>query len=154
LAQLFSLGGIEHRVALYRFVCLKGAVTIIALVVVILVSAIFGYRAIFPSAPQRAGVVKTVAEGRMIAKSGMDYLSQLRTEGLLPGVATNEHGNAAISGRLSFYPYSLTVRFTKAGEVFTNNYTIVQIKKDLPWQLKRAWQTGSNGQIIQEWTVK
>jgi hypothetical protein len=133
---------------------MRSTVTIIVLVVVILVSAIFGYRTLFPSAPKKADVVKTIEEGQIVAKAGMDYLSQLRQEGGLPGVATNEHGNAYISGRLSDYPFSLTLRFNKEGEASTNNYTIVQIKKDSPWQLKRAWQTDSNDQIIQEWTVK
>jgi hypothetical protein len=133
---------------------MKSTFTITALVVVILVSAIFGYHALYPSAPKRAGVVRTVAEGQTIASSGMEYLSQLRREGHLPGVATNEHGNATIYFRLASPPYSLTVRVTIRGETFTNNYNIVQNKKDSPWELKRAWQTDSKGQIIQEWAVK
>ena len=120
-------------------------------VVVVLIMAIFGYRAL--SFPNRAGVVQTVDEGRMVAKAGMDYLFHLRLEGRLPGITTTEHGNASISGGLSRYPYSLTMRFNKQGEASTNNYTILQLKKDSPWQLKRAWQTDSNGQIIQEWPV-
>lgn len=133
---------------------MRSTATIKALIVVILLSGIFGYRALFPSAPKTAGVVKTAEEGRNIAKAAMDYLSQLRREGRLPGVAFNEHGNAEISGRLQYHPYSLTMRFNKEGEASTNNYSIVQIKQDSPWQLKRAWQTDSNGQIIQEWTIK
>jgi hypothetical protein len=133
---------------------MRNTLAIVALVAVILVSAIFVYRELYPSASKRTGIVKTVAEGRTIAMSGMDYLSQLRREGRLPGVATNEHGNATVSGRLASYPYSLTMCVTIPGKMFTNNYSVVQIKKDSPWQLKRAWQTDSNGQTIQEWPVK
>jgi hypothetical protein len=133
---------------------MRSTVTIIALVLVILVSAIFGYSVLFPSASKRAGVVKNVEEARIVATAGMEYLSQLRREGRLQGVTANEHGNAYISGRLSYYPYSLTIRLNKQGEASMNNYKIVQINKHSPWALKRAWQTDSNGHIIQEWTVK
>jgi hypothetical protein len=133
---------------------MRNPFAILALVVGILVSAIFGYRALYPSAPKRVGVVKTVAEGQAIALSGMDYLSQLRTEGRLPGVASNEHQNAYIDGRLGSYPYSLTMHYNKGGGAVTNHYAIVQIKQGSPWQLKRAWQTDAKGKITQEWSVK
>ena len=125
-----------------------------ALVAVILLLARFGYRPLFPTAPKKAVIVKTEEEAQTIAKAGMDYLSQLRREGRLPGDTTNDHGYVSISGRLSYHPYSLIMRFNKEGEASTNNYTIVQIKKDSAWQLKRAWQINSNDQIIQEWTIK
>ena len=133
---------------------MRSRVTIAALVAVILVSTRFGHRPLFPVAPKMAGVVKTEEEERILAEAARDYLSQLRREGRLPGDTTNDHGIAYISGRLSVPPYSLTMRFHKEGQASTNNYTIMQIKKDSPWQLKRAWQTDSNDQIIQEWTVK
>ncbi len=133
---------------------MRTRITILACAAIILVSAIFGYRALFPSAPPKAHVVKTVAEGRVIAMSGKDYLLQLWREGRLPGTTTNEHGNATVSGQLASYPYTLTARITITGEMFTNNYTIVQNRKGSPWQLKRAWQTGPDGQVVQVWTVK
>lgn len=127
--------------------------TIVTLVAVILILSRFGNRPLFPEAPKRAGVVKSQEEGRIILKAATDYLSQLRQEGRLPGHTTNDHGIVSISGTMLYYPYSLTIRF-KEGEASTNTYTIVQINKDSPWQLKRAWQTDSNDQIIQEWAVK
>ena len=78
---------------------------------------------------------------------------QLRQEGRLPGYTTNAHGIVSIDGPMAYYPFSLTIRF-KEGEASTNSYTIVQINKDSPWQLKRAWQTDSKDQIIQEWAVR
>ncbi len=128
-------------------------VTIVAMVAVLLILSRFGNRPLFPEAPKRTGVVKSYEEGRNILEAGRGYLSQLRQEGRLPGQTTNGHGLVAIDGAMSYYPYSLTMRF-KEGEAFTNNYTIVQINKDSPWQLRRAWQTDSNDQIIQEWAVK
>lgn len=132
---------------------MRTKVTIVTLVAVILILSRFGNRPLFPEAPKRAVVVKSPEEGSIIIKAGRDYLSQLRREGRLPGHTTNDHGIVSISGTILFYPYSLTVRF-KEGEASTNSYTIVQINKNSPWQLKRAWQTDSNDQITQEWAVK
>ena len=132
---------------------MRTKVTIVTVVAVILILSRFGNRPLFPEAPKKAAVVKRYEEGRIILEAGRDYLSQLRQEGRLPGQTTNDHGIVSVDGTMAYYPYSLTMRF-KEGEASTNNYTIVQIKKDSPWQLKRAWQTDSNDQIIQEWAVK
>lgn len=116
--------------------------------------AVICYREVRPSSPKSKSIVRTVEEGRTIAKSGLEYLSQLREEGHLPGVATNEHGHASINGRLNSYPYSLTVQLTKEGETPINHYTITKVSKNSTWQLERAWQTDSGGHILQEWSIK
>ena len=77
---------------------MKNAVTITALVAVILVSAIFSYLELFSPTPGAVGMVKTAAEGRTIAESGRDYFSQLHQAGRLPGVGTNDHCQAIIGG--------------------------------------------------------
>ena len=136
---------------------MKSALAIIGLVVVILVSAFFSYRQLYPSSPsdsKRPGVVRTVAEGRKIAISGMDYLIHLRQQGRLPGAAANEHGDATIDWRLGAYPYMLKAKFKKRDESSVNSYTIVQLNENSPWKLTRAWQADANGQVIQEWPVK
>lgn len=125
-----------------------------AWVVVTLIAAIFGYVALFSSDIKKEGVLRTDKEKQVVAKGGMEFLFHMRQAGHLPGVTTNEHGFASISGQLSAYPYSLIMQFSENGKAFTNNYSIVQMKKDSSWQLTRAWQTDSNGQIIQEWSVK
>lgn len=132
---------------------MKNAVTMTASVVVILVMAMICYREIHPASPKMNGAVKTVQEGQAIAKSGIEYLSQLRQEGRLPGVGTNEHGHASINGRLNSYPYSLTMQLTKEGETSVNHYAIKKLSKNSTWQLERAWQTDSSGHFIQEWNT-
>ena len=120
---------------------------------VILVLAGCGLRTFFSTNHENVGI-QNVDEGNVVAKSGMDFLLHLRQEGRLPGITINEHGNARISGRLPQYPFLLTMRFNAEGTAVTNNYRIAQIKKDSPWELERAWQTDTNGQIVQEWPVK
>jgi hypothetical protein len=129
---------------------MRSAVTIIAGVLVgILIAASPGHRASFAS-PESQSVVRKVDDGQAIAKAGMDYLLRLRGEGHLPGITTNEHGNAFISGQWSDYPLAFTMQFSPTGAGSTENYRIVQPGKDSPWRLSRAWQTDTNGQIVQE----
>jgi hypothetical protein len=133
---------------------MRSAVIIIAAVALgILMAATLGHQEAFSSSKSR-DVVQTVADGQVIAKAGMDHLLRLRTQGRLPGITTNDHGNASISGRLSDYPFALTMQFRPTGSVSTENYSIIQLKRDSPWQLRRAWQADSNGQIIHEWPVQ
>jgi hypothetical protein len=111
---------------------------------------------VYSQGRKKVGGFKTAVE-RQAVLSARDYLSRLWQERRLPGISgfsTNDQGVAIISGRMSAYPYTLTMRVNKNGEALTNNYTIMEMEKDSPWQLKRAWQTGPNGQIVQEWSVK
>lgn len=124
------------------------------LVVAILVAAWIGCRVAFSSHPKSPRAILTAGEGQTVAKSAIDFLSQLHQEGHLPGVASNEHGNVSLSGRLSDPPYSFTARFNQEGAPLTSHYNLVQMTKESPWQLKRAWQTDSNGQIVQEWPLQ
>jgi len=128
---------------------MRSALAIIVSLVVILSAAVFASRAF-----KSSGVAPQADDSQIAAKAGMDYLLHLRQEGQLPWVTTNQHGNASISGRLSGYPYSFTMQFGAEGETVTNHYNIGQTMKDSPWQLNRAWQTDTNGQIIQEWLLK
>jgi len=128
------------------------AIIIAAVVVGILISAMLGRPAAFSSSKSES-VVRTVEGGQAIARAGMDFLLRLRTEGRLPGITTNDHGNASITGRLSDYPLALTMQFSPTGAVSTEHYSIVQLKRNSLWQLKRAWQADSNGQIIHEWPI-
>jgi len=118
----------------------------------ILIGATLGHREVFSSS-KNEGDVRTVDEGQAIAKTGMNYVLRLRGGGRLPGITTNDHGSGSVIGRLSDYPFALTVQLRPTGAVFTANYSIVQLRPDSSWHLKRAWQADSNGQIIHEWPI-
>jgi hypothetical protein len=51
------------------------------------------------------------------------------------------------------YPLSQTFRVVKTGEASTNIYTFERLSKDAAWQLEKAWETDSNGQVVTNWTV-
>ena len=93
------------------------------------------------------------------AKSGGDFLFRLHQKGELPGDAKDERGK--ISCYLSptdlkeiLYPLSRTYQVVKNGDSSTNNYTIIRLTKNSPWQLQRAWRTDSQGRVTEEWAIK
>jgi len=91
------------------------------------------------------------------AKSAGDYVLQLHQQGRLPGDTKDAHGKITCYLTPSdlqevSYPLSRTFRVVETGA--TNNYTVVRLAKDSSWQLQRAWQTDSEGHVIQEWPVK
>ena len=133
---------------------MKIKITAVALVVVILIVAGISYLTLFRPTSNKVGTSKIVAEAQSEAAAGGSFLLQLRQEGHLPGLTTNDHGHFYCNTRPVSYPYSLTFYCTRPSDNFTNYYTITQITKDSAWQLERALRTDSQGQIIQEWTVK
>jgi hypothetical protein len=133
---------------------MKSKVAAIVLVVVILIAASISYLALFPSAPTKMGTAKIVVEAQTEAAAGGDFLLQLLQKGHLPGLTTNDHGHFFCNTKPVSYPYSLTFYCPKESDNFTNYYIITRLKKNSAWQLERALQTDSRGQIVQEWAVK
>jgi hypothetical protein len=90
-------------------------------------------------------------------------VKQLHEQGRLPGDSKDEHGTvtsdtvqSVISNNavVMFYPASRTFHLIHIDETAMNSYTLVKQTEDAEWKLQKAWQTVSNGQIIQEWPVK
>ena len=79
---------------------------------------------------------------------------------LLPGDNKDTHGKFQAYGPQPLphqvkYPFSCSFNFIPDGqESFTNHYTVGRANSDSVWQLQRAWQTGSDGQTLEEWPVK
>ncbi len=88
---------------------------------------------------------------------------EMHKENRLPGIDTGEHGTMTSdyydmieSDQVVkvVYPLSQIFRFVKTGETSTNNYLFERLSKGTSWQLKRAWETDSNGQTIKEWPIQ
>jgi hypothetical protein len=104
-----------------------------------------------------AGCAPHVAKTEAV--SAGDYVLQLHQQGRLPGDSKDSHGKITcylLPSDLQrvTYPLSRTFRVVETGSTSTNNYTVVRLAKDSSWQLQRAWQTDSEGHVIQEWPVK
>ncbi len=91
-------------------------------------------------------------------------LVHLHERGELPIDPKDEHGDVKITCDMVqvlrsnelveiTYPLERTFHIVKIGETTTNNYTLTKQSKDSSWKLQRAWETGSNGQVIHEWPV-
>jgi hypothetical protein len=90
-------------------------------------------------------------------------LQQIYAQGQLPGVAESDHGkmgfdtiDLVVSNNPTIISYPALRKFylVKDGETFTNHYILGKESKDAEWKLQRAWETDSNGQVIQEWPIK
>lgn len=96
---------------------------------------------------------------RTQAESGGDFLFRLHQKGKLPGDANDKHGKmitylSPTELKEITFPLSRTYQVVKAGDSFTNNYTIKRSTKHAPWEIQRAWRTDSKGQVTEEWSVK
>ena len=130
MAQLFSLGSTIFMKIPHHYIAL-GAV------------------ALFVGCASHVAKTEAVSAG--------DYVLQLHQQGRLPGDTKDAHGKITCYLTPSdlqevSYPLSRTFRVVETGA--TNNYTVVRLAKDSSWQLQRAWQTDSEGHVIQEWPVK
>src|SRR5258707_379571 len=93
-----------------------------------------------------AKVSRTEDEKIAHAKAGGDFLFRLHQKGQLPGDVKSEHGriNCYLSPtdlKQMIYPLSQTYQVVKNGDSSTNNYAIIRLTKNSPWQLQRAWRT-------------
>ena len=91
--------------------------------------------------------------------SAGNYLTRLHQLGLLPGDSKASHGGlisetdpAPLPDKVD-YPFSRTFHVVVAGEP-TKHYTVTRVSEDAPWELRRAWQTDSQGRVLEEWPVK
>lgn len=73
-------------------------------------------------------------------------LSPASADTLLPNVYTPQPTN---------YPLSRTFSGQrKLGGAWENQYTVVKMSADSPWQIKRAWRTDAQGNTVEEYRVK
>lgn len=90
-------------------------------------------------------------------------LKQLHLQGRLPGDSQNEHEQLTcdlpkliVSNQVvkMTYPASRTFHLVHVGKTITNNYTLIKRSGNSEWKLQRAWQTDSNGQVVQRWPIQ
>ena len=52
------------------------------------------------------------------------------------------------------YPMSRTFSCLKNGDPTVYHYIVARESKDAPWKLERAWRTGPDGRVIEEYSVR
>lgn len=104
--------------------------------------------------PERKIYFKQTSIGPFITKdlrTGIKFLENLKKRGQLPGWTKDDHGQLDYSGTHS---NAFTFTAKRNGDPFIYHYTIAQASKDSLWKLQKAWTTGQNGRIIQEFPVR
>jgi len=86
------------------------------------------------------------------------FLFNLREKDELPGVAKGEQG--WLSKFLTFeemeartYPVTRTVVCSKRGDSSKYNYAVARASEASGWKLEKAWRSGPDGQVIEEYSV-
>jgi len=49
---------------------------------------------------------------------------------------------------------ALTLFGRKNGDSSTYNYTVVRSSKDTAWKLQKAWRTGTDGHVIEDYPIR
>lgn len=86
--------------------------------------------------------------------SAVERFSQLKSEGKVPGLKTNEHGRLKSSGYSMLestnicYPQTITLEITKIGEEnFTYWYLLYKQNENGEWSIKDAWKIDNRTNI-------
>lgn len=90
--------------------------------------------------------------GFALSHEAIDYLHQLRINGQLPGVGTNEQIEVLFPSRLTKaenYPVKreLQARKRNVAGSFSYHYLLVKASETSGWRLQSAWHVGMNGAV-------
>ena len=86
------------------------------------------------------------------------FLESLRDKGQLPGFSKDEPGEISFEASelecgSEAYRGSRAFSCTKDGDPSTYHYIVIPQSKDGVWRLVRAWRTGPDGRVIEEYPV-
>ena len=86
------------------------------------------------------------------------FLQSQADKGRLPGIAEGEFSGtwpkmSDLESCGEPYPMSRTFSCVKKGDPSAHHYIVARESKDAPWKLERAWRTGPDGRVIEEYSV-
>ncbi|HEV2392282.1 MAG TPA: hypothetical protein VG146_07960 [Verrucomicrobiae bacterium] len=94
------------------------------------------------------------SEAKSWASSAADFLKRLKQKGRLPGWSKNDGGGTtAFHFQHDAHLDSVTLDAQKMGDSSIYHYTVTRASKGRRWQLQKAWRTGQDGQIMEEYPV-
>jgi hypothetical protein len=89
----------------------------------------------------------------------LEFLGKEKRKGRLPGWLRDEDGSTVLSmdsikmPAAEVYPASRTLACRKKGDNSTYHYTVVRAAGDGAWKLQKAWRTGKDGGVIEEYSI-
>ena len=86
-------------------------------------------------------------------------LANLRDKGELPGFAKGEKGSLTTTLdsnaiKPSTYPLARTLNGSKTNNPSVYHYTLVCAAEGAAWKLEKAWRTGPDGKVIEEFSLR
>jgi hypothetical protein len=113
--------------------------------------------------PEQTLYLKRVSDGPFVdkkleleikseGKSAAQFLENLQVQGQLPGWGKND----SMAGHVTVHysdPDTFNCDISKNGDSSVYHYTVSRATAAGPWQLQRAWKTGANGEIVNEYPV-
>lgn len=101
-------------------------------------------------------VIRESPRGALVADA-LEFLTDLRAAGKLPGCGKDEHGSVELATNTlkkekADYPFAWTFHATKQGSRDAFYYTVVRETPESAWQLQRAWRS-NGGKILEDYPV-
>ncbi len=92
------------------------------------------------------------------AAKAAEFVASLVDQGQLPGFSKGELKGISpsfsdLESDCEDYPGSRTLSCTKNGDPAKYHYAVVQASKDGAWKLQKAWRTGPDGRVLEEYSV-
>ena len=92
------------------------------------------------------------------AREAAKFLAGLGDKGQLPGSSKDEPREISFEASerecdSETYRVSPTFSWTKKGDPSTYHYIVVQESTNDPWRLRKAWRTGPDGRVIEQYPV-
>jgi len=100
--------------------------------------------------------IQMETSAKAAAGSAEDFLQGLKKAGQLPRWTREEKGTSEAALRFHYfeiYPITATFNVRKNQDTSVYRYVLMQVAKDAPWVLQRAWLTDQNGRMIEEYPV-
>ena len=94
-----------------------------------------------------------------LTEEAVEFLNSLDERGQLPGILKGDHEGASVTIEMSqqvfssAYPVSRTFYLSKKGDPSLYYYLVLRTSEDSTWKLQRAWRTGPDGRVIEEYSV-
>jgi len=94
-----------------------------------------------------------------LTEEAVEFLNSLDERGQLPGILKGDHEGASVTIEMSqevfssAYPVSRTFYLSKKGDPALYYYLVLRTSEDSAWKLQKAWRTGPDGRVIEEYSV-
>jgi len=94
-----------------------------------------------------------------LTEEAVEFLNSLDERGQRPGILKGDHEGASVTIEMSqevfssAYPVSRTFYLSKKGDPSLYYYLVLRTSEDSTWKLQRAWRTGPDGRVTEEYSV-